>query len=682
MKPENEKKIITTQTTTSANVSTANLSVVDTNPIKPEVVVKAIPFENHETDGKQIKNIDVSSKLNVVALFIGNFAKSQDVAAQQIVQLDHVHNQKWYHFSINVYENILNELNENSDYFSKFIETIFKPSREKFDQADELAKKISDYQQFLLNEKKRLRIFGRKFCNWLIIFWLFFIIGFFFLGFYIKNRRIIREFNESSKNIKHKQHDLNEQKIQCFDQIYQHLPTIGLLNCFLDYFGIRIVHEKVNLNVHNLVNSSDKSLCNILFFLPFKIANQLFVNYTAVDETWRDVVSVGSVECPYEDFVYDDSGDVELVTEYETVTAEHVEPTPFRETTSYVITNFDCDASQYKWQLLSLNQTCKRKQNFLNKKQNHNDDQTMDVDFSHYFRIRGVQINDLRTQTIVNSYLTLYSQEIILKIHQFYENNLVVMNFSSGVFQAPSYLEQLNFFTWQPISKFLRYRDFKIDANDTLVQIKRMFLSIVKNLLHLPSYLWAMDTAANNMLNSPKKEFNFGSSYTPDVKAVADLETVISLANIHNLLSAINNKDAFWKYPVLAFKDLFKIHDVDVYHCEFCSYYATNLLDVVPVSSINCGIVDVPVPYVKYTAFTEEKYFLVTVNKSEIIGCFSFLKIKEYRQELKSLFVDNLQYVSLICTPSLKVIVVNFSATNEQLQLLATIIDTISDFAS
>lgn len=598
-------------------------------------------------------------------------------SSEKLENIDRDNNQKWYHLSANVYENLLKPLDDGTKIFDDFALDFLGKDEIKISDADELVQQIVNSQQYLRSERKRMKIRSRKFFNVVIIIFSIVLIGLCFLKFYFNNRKVIAEFKQKCDEISEKQRNLNAEKIEKLDSIFGNLATLDLFNRFLTNIGMRVMYENLILNVHNLSEDINHNVCKIANLIPFKVGNHIFLNFVVVNEAWRNIRTSGQVVQEYTVTKSNTEGKIVRVNKKEVITAEHIEPTPFRLLESKVFTVFDlnCSANPYCWTLSSINDVKIATGLFRRKVRHHNE--TANNEFNTHFKIGNIKSNDFYTQTVMNSYLTLYAQETILKIYKYYDCKPVQMRFDTGTFEAISYLYDCSFFTWSPITNYLSYSDFQTNGTMVLTQLKKIFLTITKLLIQLPSYLWAMDNAANNMLNAKKNEnLIFGSSYCNTDPAVADFESVINLVNIHGAIKAIEHEDAFPKKSVFKVLNHVNNNGVDCYRCDFLSYYKTDMIDLVPVKSLHCGIVKVPVPYVKFNLFEEGKVFLATTNKTKMLGCYSLRLLNEdKRPELSD--AKFLIFCELVCTPQIKVLSVNTELSPSDTEVLVEFIKKV-----
>ena len=247
--------------------------------------------------------------------------------------------------AVNPVESFYQEISNNLD---KIVDDFFEDKKisNQYDQnkVNEIENAIYEKRSEIESEYNRLKIGKIKIINFTIVFSCFLLVGLFFLSFYFKNKTIINEFEKFNKN---KLLEIEELKISKNYEIYKCFSTLMLKDicCYVfNKLGISTIdYLNHDLLKNNFIQSD--SLIDIYSGIYGIFKNTPFYDVCYRELKYYDIKTSNTVSFPYLTTisVFEDGKYVtKTVTEYETLTAIHVEPTPFIEKKNILVceTNF------------------------------------------------------------------------------------------------------------------------------------------------------------------------------------------------------------------------------------------------------------------------------------------------------------------------------------------------------
>ncbi|MCV3733448.1 hypothetical protein OF363_00095 [Mycoplasma enhydrae] len=449
--------------------------------------------------------------------------------------------------------------------------------------------KINDLINEIKKERKDKKINAKWAANCFIVFFCFLIVGLFFLGFFIKNRKVIKEFNqflnERSQQIK----DQLDDNFYNLSQIFSNNSIVDWKNKILKAMEINEI-KSFNDEEINMFQQNDK-FYSFYSISKYDIRNSVFYDVVYSTEEWRPVVTSGTA---YKQIKTKDGWITHAVVAY------HSEPTPFIDIKQSVNipTNYLPELSfspiSNKFSLKEYNNRIKKGEFLLENAefyQHFNFNFNEKIKFMTYFQLK-TQENFVEFSKYFNGnthsmfkfarnlYTTRnYVRDRIEMDYRFYD---VTHNWMSLYFDSSQFIEPLSIYNF--LLQIMILNLYPIFKSITQAYLNKNIAS--ENFSQYGSYL-------STYIDDKKfDETRVLSHYGVLTKAVAGSKLILKT----------NSVDKDERYVI---EGVYHLNDTIVLPVIMSSYWAENLID----SVFKEGVI-VNVPYTKYNYFEELKFIV------------------------------------------------------------------------
>ncbi|WP_027121919.1 hypothetical protein [[Mycoplasma] imitans] len=532
----------------------------------------------------------------------------------------------------NFYEKIVNSVDPLiEEYMGKIVNEDHQPFKQQqvlVDECNKINKKMKDLY-------KSQKILGRKIANVFIFISFFLIFGLALIPIYLKNKRIIKDFNNYENS---RQNELNQLWWTSYGLSIQFASRINFNEI------VKFIAKRLNLGFSNYCSQDtyqfiSKCMDNFLdvqssFIWAYK--NTEITDCVANYKEWKMVTTSNAMSFPYTAVeTYTTSNGrtaTRTVTRYETLVAYHHERTPFFDDKHFQIlkTNFKPELN-FMTNVKSKNDKSKVKKfiMFENKEFSKtmritNDNNEISADLLEFFTIKSQEdylkwtkelnhdFNITKTgHFLTNDYVdTNYELDVITKppkkLSKKEKNNLSPLyNYSSTDLNVAYHINKFNlkhlvYDKKQTIAELIEVikQAIKYYVSDWAVQVTPFLLSPVIN------REWCSDDNNYKISNSG----NFSTTESSKEKPSYD----------YLLNKVYNNGLIYFNKAKASTKAWFDINKINldkeflVFDIDNNSYHGVNEIDYVVVVGVHVGPKTIPVSYVRYYPVSEPKtvYFL------------------------------------------------------------------------
>ncbi|QZX48871.1 hypothetical protein [Mycoplasma sp. E35C] len=471
----------------------------------------------------------------------------------------------------------------------EYLNNLLNANNKEVNQQTDLRNQISNLEHAIENEKKTNKILGRKVANFFIFVSFFLILGLFLMPIYLKNRKIIKEFENNKSD---KLAEIN----YLFDQHKKlSLQFTNQLSChtIIDYVSKKLglgYENNCNQTLWNFYNRQDGFL-SISASMIFKYKNTPIINSYVKLLNFRDIITFNTMTFPYQavETYYDGDGlRTRTVTRYETLKATHIENTPFVdfEQSLLLLTNF------------------KNNLDIVTDQKKH-----LKFENSEFSKLYKINTNNDMIDADVMEFFTIKAQEDYVTWYRQFPNN--ALNFSKigdhfNLMPPDDYVvDAIN--TSYNFNSVIndRFDDINVAANK------------VKNIIY--SYFEQLARSMMSAMLSPtinREWYNFDNQY--------------KIANENNFATKITNqKELNYNYILSRIdkpENLFFINEEPArrpwikvlkrhnnadgfveFDCLYQSYRSEILIDYVTVVGAHVGPKTIPVEFERFFDITEPK---------------------------------------------------------------------------
>lgn len=486
----------------------------------------------------------------------------------------------------NYYKKIVNNVDKLiDDFFENFRKNktnLLKLENENFSNISKINEGIED-------KKRQLKIKSRKIQNVFILISCFLIIGLFFLKVYKKNKLIIKQYKsfyeQETSNI-----NAIEKNIYDTSHYYFYILSFEtILKIIMNEFGIS-VSNKLNNKVCQYIQN-DNSFLSYLSALEFKYKNTSIINCCSLHLSIKNITTSNSMSFPYteiESYVdYNGKHETRTVTKYETLTATHVEPTPFviKKNNIYTITNFEN----------SLDFTINNKK-YLDFENN---------DFSKKYKINN-NANSINKELL--QFFTIKAQEDYLNFSNEFEKikDIEFYKYNELIVSSCTENKIVNYVNY--LYNFENYiNNEEVDNINNIEQkIKNDLSNYIKDFAKYSS-LSLISPAINRELYYPNGDYHISNNFEQQSVFEDDLSLEYIISKLHkyssiNFVTVVPDKRSW-----LTFHSANKVDQFAEINCTLNSYRKENLIDYVVVYGMHVGMQTIPVHYERFFDISEFK---------------------------------------------------------------------------
>ncbi|QJG66319.1 hypothetical protein HGG64_01160 [Mycoplasma phocoeninasale] len=445
---------------------------------------------------------------------------------------------------------------------------------------------VNSLENEILTNKKENKITARKVANGFIIAFSIVIIGLFFMSYLIKNKKIIKEFNKFASEREEKIAALLYRNNQILVQIYSRYSLQDIKDFVLKELQINKIY---NYDWKELKTFIDNSKFACFYAVnKYDIRNSHYYDLLYSTLEWRNIVTYG-----YRTVTYKSGDSVRTIT----ITAEHVEPTPFvtiKNATS-ITTNYLPDFSfvEDSSKVMTLKEYDKalKKGNFV-------------LENPEFHRYYGFDFND---KVKMFTYFTASVQEKFIEYEKYMlskgERTYPLSKINTNLYSSREYDNSLLFFS--SIHNWLPY-EINLEDRWTIEEINEALISKMIYLLK-PTFKSLTKAYLNNYIAS-ENFTELGSRYVSTYKDIKSVSKDVNINQIYWLNKIIGGRifslitkraDRNTIYEIIGSDFTNSTTELIV---KLTSFEAHNEIDVVFKQGYS-----VEVPYVRYYKFSELK---------------------------------------------------------------------------
>ncbi|WP_391517137.1 hypothetical protein [Mycoplasmoides gallisepticum] len=530
----------------------------------------------------------------------------------------------------NFYQKIVDSVNPLVD---DYIKSLVNENHEPLKQQQVLITESKNIEKNMKNLYKTQKILGRKVANVFIIISFFLIFGLGLIPIFLKNKKIIKEF-DSYRTIR--QNEL--------DQLWWASYSLSLQFASRLNFNemLKFITNKLNLGFSNycsqdtyqFISHCMDNFLNLHSAFNFKYKNTEITDCVATYKEWRMVTTSNAIQVPYIDFETYTTSNGQLatrrVTRYETLVGYHNEKTPFFDDKHFQIlkTNFKPEFN-FTTNLKTKSDKTKIK-NFI---------MFENKEFSKKMRITNDK-NEISAELL--EFFTIKSQEDYLNWakelnHEFNitKNGRYLIN---DYIDSASELDSLTqppkkaskkdlenpLYDYSSLDLNVAYHINKFSLKHLVSNKKQTVSELIEIFKQTTKYYlsdWAeqvtpflLSPVINREWYSSDHNYKIANSGTFD-----DHESTKVQPSYSYLLSKVYQNDlVYFNQNKASTKSWFEINQLDLenhflkYEIAHKSYRAVKEIDYVVVVGVHVGAQTIPVPYTRYYPISEPKtvYFL------------------------------------------------------------------------
>ena len=528
-------------------------------------------------------------------------------------------------------------------FYNSFNDQFYKMIKEEIIKNTNIDKKVKELDSDISNKRKEInnawrtnKIGGRKFSNVLIGILFVILIGLFFIKFFIKNRKIIKEYNDFKYKKNHEIIEVANIKSHELINVFGYYDLNYLKNLFLQKYGITKI-KNIKYDEINVFEKID-GFAGFNYISKYDIRNSCVYDLIYSTIEYREITTSKSITIS----VPNTSGEG---SHWETLTAYHTEITPFINfskaitiPTNYLPSlTFTKSGNGYKES--EIKKARKSGKTLL-----ENDDFNKSISFYYNDEVKFLQYFTLVTQ---NNFLKVLKKFPINNFAKYNNNLYVYFDFNLN---NSSYDKEMN---W--LINYVNTSIYSVNVDKIIEELRISIWVEVNN-------IFKMLTISYSNKNVFAESFEeVGNSYVANYKddntySTENNSNFFELSNIFNSTNIFN-----WtkKYD-LRRKNYYEAHEFKK-DKEFTSqnivmksWHAVDEIDTVSVQGY---LIDVP--YVRFYPIEESKNIIFT-NNYHLTSPDSFVQTldsnRQYLNFLKDKYYDDLIQKNniLINEPSFK----------------------------
>lgn len=483
---------------------------------------------------------------------------------------------KWIENPSLEYNQFQNNIN---DQIKKEIKIRTEKSIDTIKLVDEKVEEIKKLRLDIAQRRKKDKIGARKFANVIIIIFSIILIGLPFLYFLIKNKKVIKEYNEFASTVENQIFTIVNEKNRLINNVLKTINAYEFANAIFNQNGLTL-RQNPNFSTVNLAKFNNNKRYFVGYVdgihVNFKSTDTLYYRYKVF--SYEPVVTYNTIQ----------------VNKDTTATAQHVEMTPVVKLSDEYVhkTNFDPN-----FNFRTHMQTIKKKDNsiFLNH------------DFAMKYGI-GLSSKNLSIQieSKLHEFFTPLAQEQFVKWDNDNKGQVYPFEkFADDIFISHGYNPMINF-------EEIKNKTLNYYSKRSYNEISTVFDILDTYAINLKSIIDVYLTNLSTIIQSPaisrewyekNKPYRISTIYNYDeyINYKIDLnhEVVSNKILTNGLVNFFNKSDVI---PFLEFVEQINLFGVKKNIYDLISYNIYDRIDRVPVY-VDGRTVSVPVPYKEYVEF-------------------------------------------------------------------------------